>query len=267
MIKLTREQIKPLIPLYEGHITQELEYAYRGETPFGPAEIGVYVDNIGKPNSILLIGCNVGTVLYGDTGNEGINQEIKKLIWEYSDVKREKIWLSLLSSEWEPVLDKMFAKMHTWKDNRLIHRLNKKIFQNHYSWQDKIPNGYVMKKYDTSSHDFIQKRDWQGFWHPESERFGWFLMKDDEIVSECTSVWVEKVGVETGYVEIGIETKEPYRGKGYATITCAAFINDCISRDLIPVWCCWNSTPGSKELAKKIGFEIIEDRCSIFIKR
>lgn len=266
MIELSKDQIKKILPMYKGHIAQELEYAYREEAPFGKVEIKVYADEEYKPNVILILGGFAGTALYGDTGNNESYYEIKKLILDSSSDNGNDIWLSLYSPNWESKLDELFNGFTSRKNNRLIHRLNNKIFQNHINWQEKIPNGYIIKKFDSSSYEFIKKRNWQDFWHPQSERFGWFLMKDDEIVSECTSVWVEKVGIETGCVEISIETKEPYRRKGYAALTSAAFINDCLSRNLIPVWCCWQSTSGSKELAEKLGFEVIENRRAIFIK-
>ena len=77
----------------------------------------------------------------------------------------------------------------------------------------------------------------------------------------------EQVGVEINCVEIGIETKEPYRRKGYAALTAAAFVDDCLSKGLIPVWCCWDFREGSKELAEMLGFEIVEQRRAIFLKK
>ena len=268
MQKLNKEQIKSLTSLYKCHIAQELEYAHRGEAPFGPVEIDVYADNTTKPNTMLFINGFAGTALYGDASNNESNQIIKKLILDCFDEDGKEVWLSLYSPEWEPVVDAMFEDYCTsWKAYRLIHRLNKASFQEHMNWRGKIPAGYTLERFDTSSCDFIAERDWQGFWHPGSGRFGWFLLKDGEAVSECTSVWVEKFGVETNCVEISIETKEPYRKKGYAILTASAFIDDCLSRKLIPVWCCWDFTEGSKELAGKLGFEIIEERRATFLKK
>lgn len=266
MIKLNKNQIKKILPMYNDHIAQELEYAYKEEAPFGKVDINVYADEEDKPNVILILGGFAGTALYGDTGSSENNHEIKKLILDSTGDDGNDIWLSLYSPNWESKLDELFNGFSIRKDNRLIYRLNNEKFQYHINWQERIPNGYIMKKYNSSSYEFIEKRNWQDFWYPESERFGYFLTNDDEIVSECTSVWVEKTGIETGCVEIGIETKEQYRGRGYAALTAAAFISDCLSKNLIPVWCCWQSTPNSKELAEKLGFEVIENRRAIFIK-
>ena len=268
MQKLNKQQIKSLIPQYKCHIAQELEYAHRGEAPFGPVEISVYADNAAKPDTMLFINGFAGTALYGDASNNERNQKIRELILDCFDEDGKEVWLSLYSPGWEAAIDAMFENDCTsWKAYRLIHRLNKAAFQEHMNWREKIPEGYTLERFDTSSHDFIAKRDWRDFWHPGSGRFGWFLLKDGQVVSECTAVWVEKYGVETGCVEIGIETKEPYRKKGYAVLTASAFIDDCLSRNLVPVWCCWDFREGSKELAGKLGFEIVEERRAVFLKK
>ena len=99
MIKLSKDQIRSLIPLYKCHIAQELEYAYRGEAPFGQIEIGVYADNITKPNTMLLIDGFAGTGLYGDASIDERNHEIKDLILDCFDEEGKEVWLSLYSPE------------------------------------------------------------------------------------------------------------------------------------------------------------------------
>ena len=266
MIALTKEQIQHLILLNTGHIAQELEYAYRGEAPFGPIDIKVYADNIAKPSTMLLINGFAGTALYGNTGNHESNKEIRKLVMDCFDEEGKEVWLSLYSLKWEPVVDDLFCDCSSWKAYRFIHRLNSESFQKHMDWQYKIPNGCTMIKADTSSYESIISRYPNFSWKPESNKFGWFLIKDSEVVSECTSVWVEKFGIETGCVEIGIETKEQHRRNGYAALVAAAFIEDCLTRGLTPVWCCWDFKEGSKELAQMLGFEIVEKRLAVFLK-
>ena len=128
MIKLNQEQVRDLIPLYNCHIGQELEYAYRREAPFGEVKIGVYTDNISKPNTLLLIDGFAGTALYGDTNNDGSNQTIKRLISDCFDEEGKEIWLSLYSPGWELVIDTLFDGSPSWKAYRLIHRLNQETF-------------------------------------------------------------------------------------------------------------------------------------------
>jgi len=266
MLKLNKEQIKSLIPHYTCHIAQELEYAYREEAPFGQIKIEVYADDTSAPRTMFLIDGFAGTALYGDASIDENNQAIKKLILDCFAEEGKEVWLSLYSPGWEAVIDSLFEGFPSWRANRLIHRINMDAFQKHRDWQAKIPAGYDMVKVDTPSYESIKSRYPNFTWKPEADKFGWFLLKDGEVVSGCTSVWVEKVGVEVNCVEIGIETNETYRRKGYAVLTAAAFVDDCLLRKLIPVWCCWDFTEGSKELAEKLGFEIVEDRRAVFLK-
>ena len=270
MIELNKEQLISLVSLYDGSVSQELEYAYREAGPFGEINIKVCADDFPKPNILLFINgfTTMGGVgIYGCVDINTYDQEIKELILGCFNDDNQEVWVHLFSPDWELKLDRLFNGLITNKHYRIIHRLNRRIFQNHTDWRKKIPSGYTMKRYDTSSREFIKARDWQDFWHPQSDRFGWFLFKDEEAVSECFSVWVEKTGVEKDCVEISIDTKEPYRRKGFAFLTSIAFIEECLSRSLIPVWCCWSFREGSKELAEKLGFEIVCNRRVIVLNQ
>ena len=55
--------------------------------------------------------------------------------------------------------------------------------------------------------------------------------------------------------EIGINTLEEYRRKGYAKLACISMINELIANDICPLWSTGIENEGSNKLAKKIGFE------------
>ena len=55
-------------------------------------------------------------------------------------------------------------------------------------------------------------------------------------------------------LEIGIETADNYRGKGYAIGTCCALIDYCLENDYEPVWGCKLHNTPSYLLAQKLGF-------------
>ena len=263
MIKLTSEQIETLLPLYNGHFAQELEYVRRGENPFGKVDDAVYADDTDRPNVTLLLGGVSG--LYGDATHDGCDGEIKELITNYFSDEIKYIELHLYTPGWEPKLDTLFGVNIAERWTRHIHRLDRGAFTPHPDLRGKTPDGFTLRRYDTTSEEFIRSRSWQDFWHPTSERFGWFLVRDGETVSECSSVWVDRVGPEAGCAEINIETAEPHRGKGYAYLTASAFIDECLSRGLEPVWCCWDFRTESKALAKKLGYRIIESRSVLIL--
>lgn len=56
------------------------------------------------------------------------------------------------------------------------------------------------------------------------------------------------------YLELGIETYEPFRGKGFALHACAVLINYCLKRGLEPVWACRLDNHASYRLALRLGF-------------
>lgn len=79
---------------------------------------------------------------------------------------------------------------------------------------------------------------------------GFAVVIDDEPVSLAFSSFVT-----SSQLEIGIETLDRYRGRGLATLACAALIDDCLARGLEPVWACRRENTASYRLAETLGFE------------
>jgi RimJ/RimL family protein N-acetyltransferase len=59
--------------------------------------------------------------------------------------------------------------------------------------------------------------------------------------------------------EIGINTINEYRGKGYAREVCISFIDELLSRNICPLWSTTKANIASDRLAKSIGFEKLAD--------
>jgi len=57
-----------------------------------------------------------------------------------------------------------------------------------------------------------------------------------------------------GLIEIGVETREDYRRRGYASIACAALIEQCDRQGYPPYWNCDKRNQASLALAHKLGF-------------
>lgn len=56
-------------------------------------------------------------------------------------------------------------------------------------------------------------------------------------------------------LELGIETRAAHRGRGLATLACAALIDHCLARGLEPIWACRLENTASYRLAQALGFE------------
>ena len=78
---------------------------------------------------------------------------------------------------------------------------------------------------------------------------GLCLMKADCILTEA---YAAHFGA--GSAEIGVLTREGYRGKGYATVTCSRLIQLCAQRGCETYWCCDASNTASAKVARKLGY-------------
>lgn len=58
-----------------------------------------------------------------------------------------------------------------------------------------------------------------------------------------------------GRCEIGIHTAPDHRRRGYAAITVAAVVEDCLEKGYREIgWHCWSANTASRQLAEKVGF-------------
>lgn len=57
------------------------------------------------------------------------------------------------------------------------------------------------------------------------------------------------------FLEIGVETAEAFRGKGYAFEVSRKMVRFCLENGFVPVWSCKKENTGSFRLALKLGFE------------
>jgi predicted GNAT family acetyltransferase len=65
--------------------------------------------------------------------------------------------------------------------------------------------------------------------------------------------------------EIGINTLEEYRKRGYARTACISLINELLSKNICPLWSTGNGNIASDRLARSVGFEKLADVLSIAI--
>jgi RimJ/RimL family protein N-acetyltransferase len=80
------------------------------------------------------------------------------------------------------------------------------------------------------------------------------LLGEEEIVCWCTAEYVS-----AGRCGIGIETDEAYQNRGFATLTAAAFVEDCLARQVAPHWDSWTTNVPSLAVAEKVGFRMVQE--------
>jgi RimJ/RimL family protein N-acetyltransferase len=78
---------------------------------------------------------------------------------------------------------------------------------------------------------------------------GYYLMQGDDILCEAfTGPPVD------GMIEVGVETHEPYRRRGYATVTCAHLIQACEAMGYETFWNAAAQNAASIALARRLGY-------------
>ncbi len=83
---------------------------------------------------------------------------------------------------------------------------------------------------------------------------GFALLDGDRMASVCLSLFASH-----NAVEIDMHTDEAYRRRGFALLTAAALIEECLRRGLSPNWeCFWENEP-SVALAERLGFRALPD--------
>lgn len=108
--------------------------------------------------------------------------------------------------------------------------------------------------------------------NPKSNPEGWLMDYYQSLVSKgyCWGVWDDGViasvtdapdvpFMEHQIVEIGIQTLEPYRNRGFASITTRAFIRYLNEIKKTPIWSCAIDNSASQRLATHIGFRKFAD--------
>jgi len=77
----------------------------------------------------------------------------------------------------------------------------------------------------------------------------YYLLRGEEILCEAsTGPLID------GVRELGILTHEPYRGRGYATLTCAFLVREMEKAGERPFWNCSTQNLASMTVARKLGF-------------
>ena len=125
--------------------------------------------------------------------------------------------------------------------------------------KDNLPHapGAVLKEISSDNYELMKGKIIPSFSWPNKEEFvkngfGYCLVEEGKMLT-CAFA----SGVSKEYVDIGIETAEECRGKGYGKIVAAEMVKEILSRGKTPVWGCDIRNEASARLACSVGFEIV----------
>ncbi|WP_379129548.1 GNAT family N-acetyltransferase [Paenibacillus sp. sgz500958] len=268
MIHLAREDYnKVLIPLNQVKINRMFAEAVIRKTIPG----NVYVDCLEDPHAFYVLHPYGMSLLFGESGNEDFNRELvhyitnkkqKRLSQEWLQADPAGDWIALIDSVMlthndslvrDQTIDVKGTSQPILRNTRVNFRFNSEAYRRTRKTitgpDDEIVQ--ITKGMFMAQPGSVTARNfWRDEEHFLAEGIGYSLLSSGDIASTAFSAFIDPYKL-----EIGIETSEGHRGKGYAYAVCAALIDYCLEHQLEPVWSCRLENEGSYKLAQRLGFE------------
>lgn len=227
----------------------------------------VYVDNFDNPKTYYVIHPYGMSLLFGDSHNKEFNDSFRDYSLNLNKIREKHEWMQAFPDAWDAVLKELFkdclikSSENVEKKEYGIIELNTRINftfnQNKYfDFRKKhIVTNYMIIR--TDKQIFIEMKGSVVpfyFWNSAEDFYkngvGFSLFYDKKLASTAYSAFIQD-----NKLELGIETTEEFRGRGFAQYTCSALIDYCIENDFEPIWACRLENYSSYKLALKLGFE------------
>ncbi len=125
-----------------------------------------------------------------------------------------------------------------------------------------LPEGFEIQELDSVLLSRLKGRITPSVFWQNAEMFlskgkGYCIVNGDAIAS-----WAFTSAVSDREVDIGVETDDAYRHRGFARIAVQTLIRYIMDEQKLPVWACHSHNPASQRLAEKIGFTKVSE-CSV----
>lgn len=218
----------------------------------------IFVDNIKSPRTFYILHPYGMSLLLGENCHD-FEWELYGYV-QNSDKKRNKTeWMQAYPDHWHAALNKMVNK-NANKQIQLIEIDVRVNFKFNLAKYIELNPGCVDEHIEikrTSADDFESMSGSvipKYFWNTQNDFINKGVGYSVFYKNTLASIAFSSV-VNSSYLELGIKTKEPFRGRNFAYMACCALLNYCLEKGLEPVWACRKSNIGSYKLAEKLGFE------------
>ncbi len=225
-----------------------------------------YVDDIQNPKTFYVVHPYGMSLLFGDYTNSDFNAKLKAYAFNLNKHRNKHEWMQAFPSGWDKVLAGLFGDCMVKSSDEgaakedkieLNTRVNFKFNPVKYQGYKQKLTPAKHKIIRTDKQIFENKRGsvipcyfWNNADDFLSKGLGFSLFCDGQLASTAYSAFVIE-----NKLEIGIETAEEFRGKGFAQHVCSSLIDYCLANKYEPVWACKRENTGSFNLAQKLGFE------------
>ncbi|WP_410771187.1 GNAT family N-acetyltransferase [Fontibacillus sp. BL9] len=228
----------------------------------------VYVDDPIRPEAFYIAHSNGMSLLFGNTENRAFLEGLRNYLLNAGQIRESAEWLQAYPDNWNTFIRSLIGPGQSNNDTALR---NTSDFNQPITENSRINFTFDRQKYEAAAsqssaesfhiiptngeifHKLNGRVSPNLFWIDAeqflAEGYGFSLLKNGEAVSTAFSAYRNG-----NQLEIGIETAESARGKGYAFHVSLALIAYCLEHGLEPVWACRRENEGSYYLAQKLGF-------------
>ncbi len=245
MVELGKEKRQSIFSLCEGSRDVLLRGAVEGTMG------RVWVPGLESPSCCLVV---VGDFAYllglPPKGRSGL--DLKSQIYESAS----GAFLYPQNALWQEWMEETFEGQV-----RQVTRYALKRDQHHFDiptlkkYMAAVPENVRIRRIDEKIYHLTQKEEWSRdlCYNFESARdflekgFGYVAMRRRELLAGCSAY-----GVSEGMMEIEVDTRRDMRRQGLALACSAAFVLECLERQIIPNWDAVNLQ--SVGLAEKLGY-------------
>jgi RimJ/RimL family protein N-acetyltransferase len=245
--------IRPLMAEAGPHLALVSEAMIAGNSP-----AAIWVDNVDAPCTAVLWDTTHSVYLIGDADCVALDDFVKEyLLPQASDKRLGILKLYYDDPQWQARIPHLFRGVELIERERAFFTLRQPAVG-----APAVPEGFriqaitptLLASPSLRNAEFVIEEilacwpSLERFWQ---NGFGFCLIGDEEeIACRCTAEYVS--GDQCG---IGIETLEAYQGRGFATVTTAAFVEHCHHSGIRPYWDSWAANVPSVRVAEKVGFE------------
>jgi len=231
----------------------------------------IYVDDVNAPTTFYIVHPYGMSLLFGNSDNHAFNCQFREYAMNKDKLRDKCEWMQVFPDSWDDKLKELFgADMVKHSDDsanenciELNGRVNFKFNHNRYllfKQNNPSENHFNIVRTDEDTFNNMKGAVVPMYFWKDADHFlrhgmGFSLFCEGKLASTAYSAYAHD-----NFLEIGVETVDTYRGKGFAQNVCSALIDYCLDNHLEPVWSCRQENIGSCRLAQKLGFEPISIR-------
>lgn len=246
MIQLSKNDYNRILPL-TNKLTHNKALIY--SVIEGDSDGKIFVDSFDNPQNAYIE--NEFAFIVGSGINNTFNSELCSYVFsELIPNSKDKEAILFMQTDVKDDLE------NTFKQKGCI-TIQRKMFDFSYKQYKKVKKAYTLPEgveLVSIDKDFARKYKKHNEVAEKKNRFGYCIVDDGSVLSECFSVVVG-----ANQAEISVETDEQCRRRSYAFNVTSKFIDHCISCGITPIWSCWPFRKESIALANKLGFREQED--------